>query len=75
MQCVQCQHDNPEGAKYCNACASPVIPICPSCATENPTGAKFCHQCATNLETLLSATGSVQTRQQETNEAIGHRLC
>ena len=50
MQCSECQHVNPEGAKFCNACATPVIPVCPSCVTENPAGAKFCHQCATDLQ-------------------------
>jgi class 3 adenylate cyclase len=49
MQCSQCQHENPEGAKFCNECASPLAPRCPSCATENPPGAKFCHQCASPL--------------------------
>jgi class 3 adenylate cyclase/predicted ATPase len=65
MQCLQCQHHNPEGAKFCNACATPIIPICPWCATENPAGANFCHQCATNLQTLTSVSGSVQFVLQE----------
>ena len=65
MQCLQCQHHNPEGAKFCNACATPVIPICPSCSTENPAGATFCHQCATNLQAPTSATSSAQFMQQE----------
>jgi hypothetical protein len=49
MQCPQCQHDNREGAKFCNECATPLVPRCPSYAAENPPGAKFCHQCATPL--------------------------
>ena len=49
LQCPQCQHANPAGAKFCNACATPLQLLCPSCGTENPPGAKFCHQCATPL--------------------------
>ena len=67
MQCVQCQHDNPQGAKFCNACAAPVIPICPSCTTEIPASANFCHQCATILQAPTSSSASVQCGQQEAN--------
>ena len=49
LQCPQCQHANPAGAKFCNACATPLQLFCPSCGTGNLLGAKFCHQCATPL--------------------------
>src|SRR4030095_11157194 len=42
-------HANPAGAKFCNACATPLRLRCPSCGTENPPGAHFCYQCATPL--------------------------
>ena len=49
LQCPQCQHTNPAGAKFCNACATPLQLRCLSCGTENPPGARFCYQCATPL--------------------------
>src|SRR5687767_3282764 len=49
MQCPECQHENPVGAKFCNECATPLQLRCPSCGTANPQNAKFCHQCATPL--------------------------
>src|SRR5262245_30261946 len=49
LQCPQCQHANPAGAKFCNACATPLQLFCPSCGTGNLPGAKFCQQCATPL--------------------------
>jgi class 3 adenylate cyclase/DNA-binding winged helix-turn-helix (wHTH) protein/tetratricopeptide (TPR) repeat protein len=49
LQCPECQHANPAGAKFCNACATPLQLCCPSCGTENPPGARFCYQCATPL--------------------------
>ena len=56
MQCPQCAHENPEEAKFCNACAILLTPRCPACATANPPGVTFCHQCATPL-TSSASTG------------------
>src|SRR4029077_12050712 len=50
MQCPQCQHENPSGAKFCVECASPIERRrCPACGTEAPATAKFCPQCAAPL--------------------------
>ncbi len=68
MQCLQCQHENPEGAKFCNECATPLASHCPSCATENPPGAKFCNQCATPLTTSTPAPTSPQSQRQPATE-------
>src|SRR5215831_12641465 len=57
MRCVQCQHENPEGAKFCNECAAPLPLRCPSCGTANRPGAKFCHKCATPLVTPPAVAG------------------
>jgi class 3 adenylate cyclase/DNA-binding winged helix-turn-helix (wHTH) protein/tetratricopeptide (TPR) repeat protein len=56
LQCPECQHANPAGAKFCNACATPLQLRCPSCGTENPPGAQFCYQCATPLAGSPPAT-------------------
>jgi class 3 adenylate cyclase/predicted ATPase len=57
MRCVHCQHENPEGAKFCNECAAPLPLRCPSCGTANRPGAKFCHECATPLVTPPAVGG------------------
>ncbi len=62
MKCLRCRYDNPESAKYCNACAAP---CCPSCVTANPVGAKFCHQCATSLTTPAAVPGIPELRCQK----------
>src|SRR5215468_1585156 len=56
LQCPQCQHTNPAGAKFCNACATPLQLFCPSCGTGNLPGAKFCQQCATPLASAAPDT-------------------
>jgi class 3 adenylate cyclase len=46
MKCPRCQHDNPQGARFCEECASPLARVCSSCGTALSTTAKFCHICA-----------------------------
>lgn len=31
MRCPHCRQENPEGAKFCVACASPIARHCPAC--------------------------------------------
>ncbi len=42
--------ENPEGAKFCIQCASPLKRACQKCGFENPPEARFCAQCAASLE-------------------------
>ncbi|WP_089934644.1 adenylate/guanylate cyclase domain-containing protein [Candidatus Entotheonella palauensis] len=73
MQCPRCQHDNPEEAAYCNACAAPCRPHCPACATANPVGATFCHQCATSLS-APPAISARPARRNADSESRFHAL-
>jgi hypothetical protein len=49
MNCSNCQHDNPEGAKFCNACGAKLECVCPSCGQVNPPGSRFCNECGALL--------------------------
>ena len=49
MRCQNCSAENPEGAKFCTQCATPLKRLCPKCGSENPPAARFCAQCATSL--------------------------
>jgi class 3 adenylate cyclase/tetratricopeptide (TPR) repeat protein len=49
MKCPQCQMENPDGAKFCNECASKLELICPQCGKSNSAGSKFCNECACDL--------------------------
>jgi adenylate cyclase len=51
MICLDCRHENPSGARFCNACGVALAPRCPRCKSENPIGARFCNACGTALET------------------------
>ncbi|MBI3245593.1 MAG: AAA family ATPase [Deltaproteobacteria bacterium] len=49
MHCASCQSDNPEGAKFCIECGTPLKPRCAQCGNENLARAKFCSECGTAL--------------------------
>ena len=45
MQCLRCQHDNPEHAKFCLECGTRLALTCTKCRAELPGSAKFCLEC------------------------------
>ena len=49
MRCTSCGTANRDGAKFCDACGTPLPLSCPACGIENRPGAKFCHDCGTSL--------------------------
>ena len=49
MSCTSCGTANREGAKFCDACGTPLPLSCPSCGTANRPGAKFCNECGASL--------------------------
>jgi len=50
MRCPQCQHENREGAKFCEECGNRLELICPSCGTTLRLTAAFCDNCGTPLK-------------------------
>ena len=42
MRCAKCGSDNPEGMKFCAACANPLAVMCPECGSVNTPSVKFC---------------------------------
>jgi len=49
MLCTSCGTENRDGAKFCDACGSPLPLACSSCGTANRSGAKFCNECGVSL--------------------------
>ena len=46
MKCPRCQHESPQGARFCEECATPLARTCSNCGTALSPTAKFCHACA-----------------------------
>lgn len=45
-ECPSCNHGNPAGSNYCNACGMPVgFRWCPQCDAVNKSSAPRCHKC------------------------------
>jgi class 3 adenylate cyclase/tetratricopeptide (TPR) repeat protein len=49
MYCPRCQHDNREGANFCDNCGGRLPSQCPACGTVVRTGARFCDECGQAL--------------------------
>jgi len=56
MQCPQCQHQNPDGSKFCLECGPAFGARCAQCAAELPARATFCNECGAEI-TGLGAKG------------------
>jgi class 3 adenylate cyclase len=45
ITCPNCRQDNPEAARFCMYCGTPLPVVCPSCGVELPANARFCMDC------------------------------
>ena len=51
MQCLTCDFDNPDNAKFCGGCGDKLEIVCPQCNCPNPASHKFCNECGQKLST------------------------
>src|SRR5262245_6885696 len=49
MRCPRCQHENPDGQKFCGECGARLSARCPACGATSPPGQKFCGECGATL--------------------------
>ncbi len=66
MHCPHCQHTNPDGAKFCNACGAKLEAVCPACRHLNPPGSRFCNECGTELTGRPGAPSTLANPQSQT---------
>lgn len=51
MKCIQCQHENRTGARFCEVCGARLKENnCLACGHTNQPGARFCENCGAALE-------------------------
>src|SRR4030095_4267114 len=77
MRCSSCGSTNPEGAKFCIECASPLRRRCPRCGFENLPQAKFCAECGASLVAPSKAESSpreVERRAETRSEGERRQL-
>jgi hypothetical protein len=70
--CGQCNHNNPQRAKFCNSCGSKLEQLCCSkCEAINPPNSAFCNECGNNLQILIEYTSTNnQIFDNNTEESI-----
>ena len=66
MPCPQCQHENPDGSRFCNACGGKLELACSVCAHVNPGGSRFCNACGHHV--LTPTSPGVQPERQRIPE-------
>ncbi|MBW2493627.1 MAG: AAA family ATPase [Deltaproteobacteria bacterium] len=49
MNCLSCEHLNPETARFCNRCGTALEISCNSCSQSNPPASRFCNHCGSSL--------------------------
>jgi class 3 adenylate cyclase/ribosomal protein L40E len=49
MKCPKCQHENPDGAKFCMECGDKLDNVCPKCGAKLSPEAKFCMECGSKV--------------------------
>jgi hypothetical protein len=57
-QCPLCDHVNPTGSRFCNACGAPLhLAPCPDCGTINEVAQHACRDCGRVLQAPAPARG------------------
>jgi class 3 adenylate cyclase/tetratricopeptide (TPR) repeat protein len=66
LACSACGTENPEGARFCMTCGSPLELACPNCGQAAPAGARFCTACGSSLETGAAPAQASDERRRVT---------
>ena len=84
MRCASCEHQNPDGARFCAQCGGELgKPLCPSCDAELQPDARFCHSCGHRIgedtpaeepKVALSLEEQVRSLEAAERSAIDDRL-
>lgn len=68
MECPNCRHQNPGGARFCNHCGTPLAVICSACRQQNAPDARFCSSCGTGLAIQDVAATTAVAAEPATSE-------
>jgi serine/threonine protein kinase len=69
MKCPNCQTENPDNAKFCRKCGTPLHKEieCPQCHHLNKTVAKFCEECGKPLTPISASPPPAPSTPQPTS--------
>ena len=73
MECPKCQHENPQGGKFCTECAAAMPVLCPQCGHPNLATSKFCSECAHSLAELTGPVPGIASPSSTSAEGERRR--
>lgn len=71
MKCPKCQHENPDGSKFCEQCGEPLDKqprFCPKCGVELSANVSFCPNCGCRVSANVSKNTSAKSGKQPSNQ-------
>ncbi len=76
MKCARCQHQNEDGARFCEECAAPLAPACVNCGRHLSPTARFCPGCAhpTGLAPPAPAAARFTSPESYTPRHLAERI-
>jgi len=54
VQCVECNHENRDEARFCTACGASLMRQCPACGAIPQAQASFCDACGASLKNIAT---------------------
>jgi predicted amidophosphoribosyltransferase len=63
MLCSSCNHDNRDGAAFCEGCGSSLSRACSKCNAQLRPAARFCDTCGASVSDASTVTGRTPTPQ------------
>ena len=74
LTCHFCAHINPEVAKFCSDCGSPLhLKPCPQCEAINDVTAETCYQCGAPFDAASVTVARVEATEATATEALTQR--
>src|SRR4051812_28447211 len=74
MNCTECQHENRQGAKFCDNCGARLPRQCPACEIVVRASAKFCDECGQALAGEDGALAPAPVSAGTSAAALAERL-
>ena len=64
MRCAACEGENPDAARFCASCGTPLKATCDACTAELVAGARFCSSCGTPVAGAPAAGSPPATAEE-----------
>src|SRR3954464_12162384 len=74
MQCLQCQAENPDRARFCEDCGARLEFKCPHCGEAATPGKKFCASCGGSLVTAPATARPAPSPETYTPQHLAERI-